>query len=113
MLRFDYYLSEERIIPLPEKSYSFHLPLHPFSTTNSSELLGIIQNWVSSGPTLVLEGLSVRVNQHCPTRIESLEDGECENEAMYDPHMVELDSSAQCVHSKGNWAPIMHALVVE
>ena len=64
--------------------------VNPFPTTNSSELLGIIQNWVSSGPSLVLDGLSVRVNRHCPTRIESLEDGECENEAMYDPHMVEL-----------------------
>ena len=54
--------------------------VNPFPTTNSSSLVGIIQSWVSTNPVLALDGLLVRVNPHCPTRLASLGDSECELE---------------------------------
>lgn len=64
--------------------------VNPFSTTNSSLLVGIIQNWVSEAPQLVLDGLSVRINPHCTTLMDSMEDRECEVEVVYDRHTVEF-----------------------
>ena len=51
--------------------------INPFPTTNSTELGGIIQNWVLTGPSLVVEGLTVRVSASCPTSLASLDDDEC------------------------------------
>ena len=64
--------------------------INPFPTTNSSSLLGIIQSWVSTNPVLTLDGLLVRVNPHCPTRLASLGDSECELE-----HRAGADMSAR------------------
>ncbi|CAI8028831.1 hypothetical protein GBAR_LOCUS16385, partial [Geodia barretti] len=40
--------------------------VNPFPTTNSTQLVGIIQSWVSTGPSLVLDGLLVRVSPSWP-----------------------------------------------
>ena len=53
--------------------------VNPFATTNATQLVGIIQSWVSSGPSLILDGLLVRVSADCPTAISSLDEGECES----------------------------------
>ena len=52
---------------------------NPFPTTTSTHLVGIIQSWVSMGPSLILDGLLVRVSGECPTAISSLDEGECES----------------------------------
>ena len=42
---------------------------NPFPTTTSTHLVGIIQSWVSMGPSLILDGLLVRVSGECPIAI--------------------------------------------
>ena len=60
--------------------------VNPFPTTkNVTQLVGIIQSWVSSGPSLILDGLLVRVSADCPTAISSLDEGECESESRSRP----------------------------
>ena len=51
--------------------------INPFPTTNSTQLVGIIQNWVSTSPSFTLDGLLVRVNANCSTCVSSLGDDEC------------------------------------
>ena len=53
--------------------------INPFPTQTSTELVGIIQSWVSTSPSLTLDSLLVRVNAHCPTSVASLGDDECES----------------------------------
>ena len=59
--------------------------VNPFPTTNSIHLVGIIQSWVSTGPSLILDGLLVRVSPSCPTSISSLDEEECETDTGHDP----------------------------
>ena len=61
--------------------------INPFPTTNSSQLVGIIQNWVSMGPSLILDGLLVRVSPVCPTSLSSLDEKECESGVRSDPDL--------------------------
>ena len=59
---------------------TYHSTLvNPIHTTNATELVGIFQSWVSSGPSLILDGLLVRVSADCSTAISSLDEGECES----------------------------------
>ena len=51
--------------------------INPFTNKNSTQLVGIIQSWVSTCPSLILDGLVVRVYHDAPTCIPSLHDGEC------------------------------------
>ena len=60
--------------------------INPFLTSqNATQLVGIIQSWVSTGPSLILDGLLVRVSGECPTAISSLDEGECESGVSGDP----------------------------
>jgi hypothetical protein len=61
--------------------------VNPFPTTNSTHLVDIIQSWVSTGPSIVLDGLLVRVSPSCPTSISSLDEEECETGTTYDPQL--------------------------
>ncbi|CAI8040269.1 hypothetical protein GBAR_LOCUS22447 [Geodia barretti] len=63
--------------------------VNPFPTTNSTHLVGIIQSWVSTGPSIVLDGLLVRVSPSCSTSISSLDEGECETGTTHDPQLGE------------------------
>ncbi|CAI8049111.1 hypothetical protein GBAR_LOCUS27045, partial [Geodia barretti] len=63
--------------------------VNPFPTTNSTYLVGIIQSWVSTGPSLVLDGLLVRVSPSCPTSISSLDEEECETGTRHDQGLGE------------------------
>ena len=57
----------------------------PFPTTTTARLVGIIQSWVSMGPSLILDGLLVKVSGECLTAISSLDEGECESGVSGDP----------------------------
>ena len=63
--------------------------INPFPTKNSSQLVGIIQNWVSSSPSLVLDGLLVRVSSTCQTSISRIDETECQSWVMTDPGLGE------------------------
>ena len=56
-----------------------------FPTTNSTHLVGIIQNWVSGAPSLVFDGLLVRVAPACPASVARLDEEECDSGVMTDP----------------------------
>lgn len=43
-----------------------------FPTITAAQLVSIIQNWVSTGPSLILESGLVRVNKNCPTTISAV-----------------------------------------
>lgn len=45
--------------------------------TGVSELVGRLEEWVSSGPSLSVSGVLLRVDRHCEVVIESFEDEEC------------------------------------
>ena len=49
----------------------------PFPTMSATHLVGIIQTWVSTGPSLIIDGLLVRVTGNCTTCIVSLDADEC------------------------------------
>ena len=51
--------------------------VNPLPTKNSTQLVSIIQSWVSTSPSFTLDGLLVRVNANCPTCVASLGDDEC------------------------------------
>ena len=53
--------------------------VNPSPTThpNSTHMVGIIQTWVSTSPSLTVDRLLVRVNANCPTSTVSLDDDEC------------------------------------
>ena len=63
--------------------------INPFPTTNASQLVGIIQSWVSTSPSLVVDDRLVRVNPNCPTRIDCLDDDECASSNGPDPEVYE------------------------
>ena len=41
--------------------------VNPFPTTTSAHLVGTIQSWVSSAPSLVIDKILLRVSPSCPT----------------------------------------------
>lgn len=51
--------------------------VNPFPTKNATELVAIIQSWVLTCPSLILDGLVVRVHHNIPTFVSSLDDNEC------------------------------------
>ena len=51
--------------------------INPFVNTTATQLVGIIQSWVSTGPSLGLDYMLVRVSPECPTGISNLDDEEC------------------------------------
>ena len=63
--------------------------INPFPTKNSTLLVGIIQNWVSSSPSLVLDGLLVRVSSTCQTSISRIDERECDSRVRTDPGLGE------------------------
>ena len=69
----------------PSKTTYRSTLINPIPTTTAARLVGIIQSWVSMGPSLILDGLLVRVSGECPTAISSLDEGECESGVSGDP----------------------------
>ena len=69
----------------PSKTTYRSTLINPFPTTTAARLVGIIQSWVSTVPSLILDGLLVRVSGECPTAISSLDEGECESGVSGDP----------------------------
>ena len=53
--------------------------VNPFHTNfiNSSHLVDIIQNWISTTPSFTIDWLLMRVNPSCTTEIPSLDVPEC------------------------------------
>ena len=52
--------------------------VNPLPTTNASHLVGIIQTWVSTEPTLNLNGIVMKAqDSNCPTAISSLIEDIC------------------------------------
>ena len=80
---------------------------NPFPTTTFTHLVSIIQSCVSTGPSLILDGLLVRVSGECPTAISSLDEGECESAEDHSDtaHMYSEDYLMQthaCMHTERN-----------
>ena len=70
----------------------------PFSNVTATELVGIIQNWVSNSPSLIIDKLLVRVNANCLTRIDCLDSDECISSAdEYDPAVIQRISQVLSV----------------
>ena len=63
--------------------------INPFPTTNSSQLVDIIQNWVSANPSLILDGLLMRVSPTCPTSLSSHDEEECDSGVRSDPELAQ------------------------
>ena len=71
--------------------------VNPFPTTNATQLVGIIQSWVSTSPSLVLDDRLVRVNHDCPTCIDCLDADECVSSNGSDPDINERISQVLSV----------------
>ena len=76
--------------------------INPFQTTNSSHLVGIIQNWVSTGPSLIVDGLLVRVSPTCLTSVSSLDEEECDSGVRSDPGLAQRISQTLNVSAVRN-----------
>ena len=44
---------------------------------NATQLIGFIQDWVTSEPIIKIDWYTIRVDSSCPTAIASLEEKEC------------------------------------
>ena len=47
------------------------------SQTDSSSLISLIEDWVNTGPSLIVTGILMKVDSECAVAISSLSDGEC------------------------------------
>ena len=63
--------------------------VNPFPIASATQLVAIIQSWVSTSPSLVLDGLLVAVNPDCPTCIDCLDADECAFDTGSDPDINE------------------------
>ena len=61
--------------------------VNPFPTVNSTYLVGIIQSWVSTSPSMIVNGLLVRVSANCITCVDNLDVPECVMEVEDDSEM--------------------------
>ena len=51
---------------------------------NSTQIIGFIQDWVSTGPLIKINGNPLRVDSSCPTAISSVDDPVCgEKKCLY------------------------------
>ena len=55
----------------------FRSNLHGTATTNASTLTNYINQWTSSGVSITVLGLILKIDSMCPVRISSLSDPEC------------------------------------
>ena len=44
---------------------------------NATQLIGFIQNWVSTGPQIKINWFTVRLDSSCPVALQSFEEQEC------------------------------------
>ena len=53
---------------------------------NGTQIVDFIQDWVSTGPLIKIDGNSVRVDSSCPTAISSLDEPVCgeKEKCLYD-----------------------------
>ena len=61
--------------------------VNPFPTVNATYLVGIIQRWVSTSPSMIVNGLLVRVSANCITCVDNLDVPECVMEVEDDSEM--------------------------
>ena len=47
------------------------------SQTDSSSLISLIEDWVTTGPSFIVTGILMKVDSECAVVISSLSDGEC------------------------------------
>ena len=71
--------------------------VNPLPTTTAAELVGIIQSWVSTSPSLIIDGLLVRLTAGCPTCIDNLDAEECDCPGNIDPGTAEMMSQVLSV----------------
>ena len=74
--------------------------VNPFHTNfiNSSYLLDIIQNWISTAPSFTIDWLLMRVNPNCPTEIPRLDVAECNNIATIFPDSALAESVSRVLN---------------
>ena len=64
---------------------------------NATQLIGFIQDWVTSGPRINVKGYAVRIDKSCPVAIASMNEPECgEVSNSDDPNVT------KCVEDLGN-----------
>ena len=56
---------------------TYRARLEGTSSVDSGSLLSLIEEWVSSGPNIIMAGVLMRVNSECSVAISSLHDKEC------------------------------------
>ena len=71
--------------------------VNPLPTTTAAELVGIIQSWVSTSPSLIIDGLLVRLTVGCPTCVDNLDAEECDCPGDIDPGTAEMMSQVLSV----------------
>ena len=57
---------------------TYRARLEGTSETNSSSLISLIEEWVSSGASIIVTGVLMTVDSECSVAISSLSEGECE-----------------------------------
>ena len=66
---------------------------------NGTQITGLIQDWVNTGPLIKIDGNPVRVDSSCPTAISSLDEPVCGEEKC----LFDNDSNyAMCAQHLGN-----------
>ena len=65
-------------------------------------LVSYIEDWVSGGASVLVQGVQIRLDTVCPVSITSFDDGECS----------ESPTSASCQSSSDNTAAIIGGVVV-
>ena len=72
-------IKEESFVCFPssDEYVTFRAQLSSTADADSTTLLGLIEGWVSTGPTIHVSGVLRRVDKDCPVAISDFSEGEC------------------------------------
>ena len=73
-------IDEQSLVCSPESPAhtTFRARLEGTAETNSSSLISLIEEWVSGGSNISVNGASLKVDSDCQVAISSFDDGKCE-----------------------------------
>ena len=64
-------------LSLPHNYVTYRARLEGTSETDSGSLISLIEEWVSSGASIIVTGVLMTVDSECSVAISSLSEGEC------------------------------------
>ena len=96
----------------PQAVY-YRASLHGTGSTNSSELIVILKQWIAEGAAIVIQRILLSVDDSCDVVISSLfTDVQCPQKATTEPTQIESQSSPPVAIIGGSAATVVVVIVL-